>query len=231
MTLEQRYGRVKEELDEYCRQAGRNSDDITLVAVSKTVEVATIAEAIDSGIRTFGENRPDSLLEKQRAHPYAAWHFIGNIQSRRIPDIVSAADMIHSVYKPDHLSRIEAAAKTQGKVQDILLEVNVSGEERKGGIAPKEIHSFLEQAEELSHIRLRGFMTMAPQGDGERARRCFAALRQIKEHVLEELSDSTVIHDLDELSMGMSEDWREAVSEGATIVRIGRAIFDESFIG
>lgn len=231
MTLKQRYDRVKEELDEYCRQAGRNPDDITLVAVSKTVEIAAIAEAIDGGIRTFGENRPDSLLEKQRAHPDAVWHFIGNIQSRRIADIVSAADMIHSVYKPDHLSRIDAAAKKQGKVQDILLEVNVSGEESKGGIPPEEVRSFLKQAEELPHIRLRGFMTMAPQGDAERARHCFAALRQIKEQVSEEFSGSTLIHDLDELSMGMSEDWREAVSEGATIVRIGRAIFDESFIG
>lgn len=229
MALKQQFELIRNELDEYCRHIGRNPHEVTLVSVSKTVGLDVIAEAVTAGIREFGENRPDSLLEKQQAYPDVRWHFIGNIQSRRIKDIVSAADLIHSVYKANHLPLIDAAACAQGKVQDILLEVNISGEQAKGGISPNEIEGFIEQAQDLSHVRIKGFMTMAPQGDKAIAQQCFADLAQLKKEVEEKNSGTEKLQDFNELSMGMSEDWREAVSEGATIVRIGRAIFDESF--
>ena len=229
MTLKKQYDQIRNELDEWCRQLGRNPDEVMLVSVSKTVGLDTIAEAIAAGIEVFGENRPDALLEKQQMYPHATWHFIGNIQSRRIGDIVSAADLIHSVYKVGHLSLINKEACKRGKVQNILLEVNISGEQAKGGISPNEVDDFITQAETLDYVCVRGLMTMAPQGNEDTARQCFADLAQLRRRIIEEHNTVEKIQYLNELSMGMSEDWHEAVSEGATMVRIGRAIFDESF--
>lgn len=223
------YGKLREALDEQCRLLGRDPAAVTLVAVSKTVGIESVESAVSEGARVFGENRPDSLLEKQRAHPELQWHFIGNIQSRRIRDIVAASDLIHSVCKPTHLPKIDERAREIGKVQRILLEVNVSGEETKSGFKPAELPRVLEACDAYDALRVEGLMTMAPQGDLEEARRCFDALAQLRDRCssLEFPRHGRV--ELHELSMGMSEDWKQAVACGATMIRIGRAIFSEDF--
>lgn len=229
MGLAKRYEAIRSEVTETAEQVGRAAEEVRIIAVSKTVDVDTIGEAIEAGVKDFGENRPDALAGKQARYPNATWHFIGNIQSRKIPDIVASADMIHSVYKVSHLSHLEEAARKQGKVQDILAEVNMSGEESKGGLRPDEVPDFVQACMPLEHVRLCGFMTMAPQGDLERAQTCFKELTVLQKEIREQFSDSMISQDLRELSMGMSEDWSEAIAAGATMVRIGRAIFDECF--
>ncbi len=231
MSISQKYLSLKAELGKSCIESGREKDDCLLLAVSKTVGVDEVAQAIDAGAMDFGENRPDQLLEKYEAFPNVRWHFIGNIQSRRIRDIVSCAYLIHSLYKLDHAKKIDRAAFDAGKVQDVLLEVNVSGEESKSGMTPNELPDFVNECLSMENIRLRGLMTMAPQGDLAAANDCFKKLRDLKESTLAALhgSDEKKLAAFDQLSMGMSEDWKQAVSQGSTIVRLGRAIFSEEF--
>lgn len=221
MGIADNYKRVLSELREECEQTGRDPKSVLLLAVSKTTGLEGVEAAMSAGARDFGENRPDELLRKSEAFPDARWHFIGNIQSRRIKDIVRCAHLIHSLYEVRHARKISEAALDAGKVQDVLLEVNVSGEESKGGLAPVDVPAMLAECERLEGIRVRGFMTMAPQGDLSVARECFDGLA--------ELLGGINVPDADQLSMGMSEDWREAVAAGSTIVRVGRAIFSEDF--
>ena len=228
MGITERYAGVKEEVERVCRACGRNPEKVRLVAVSKTVGLEGVEEAYRAGARDFGENRPDQIVPKHAAYPQATWHFIGNIQSRRIHDIVDAATLIHSVYQEKHARKINEVALERGIVQDILIEVNVSGEESKSGVTPAEAETLVRACEDLPAVRVRGLMTMAPQGDLARARECFAGLKALADKIREGLSPDKALS-FDELSMGMSEDWREAIEEGATIVRIGRAIFSDTF--
>ena len=229
MTTKERYERVRAELDEVCRQYGREPEEVTLVAVSKTVGPEDVELALQGGATDFGENRPDQLMVKADQFTQANWHFIGNIQSRRIKDIVPAATLIHSVFKQDHLAKIDAAAQAAGKIQDILVEVNVSGEESKSGLEPDEVCSFLEAADAFGHIRVCGLMTMAPRYDEQTVETTFRGLAELREKLngLQLPHHGQVV--LSELSMGMSEDWQCAIRHGATIVRIGRAIFSDEF--
>ena len=227
MAVAEQYQGVRASLDAVCASCGRDPGEVALVAVSKTTDVVHVAEAMQAGATDFGENRPDELMLKATSLPAARWHFIGNVQSRRIPDIVAHAQLVHSVFKAEHLPKIDRAAAAAGKVQDILIEVNVSGEQAKGGAAPGELGDLLAQAGELEHVRVRGLMTMAPQGDLDVARECFSALRQLRDQANAALPSGMPA--LTELSMGMSEDWEAAVEEGATLVRIGRAVFQEGF--
>lgn len=228
MGVAERYQRVRAELDGVCAACGREPSEVTLVAVSKTVGPEEVGCAIAAGAFDFGENRPDELLRKAAAYPQASWHFIGNIQSRRINDIVAHASLIHSLYQERHAVKIDAAAAALGKVQDVLLEVNISGESSKGGIDPHDASELLSACLKLPHVRVRGLMTMAPQGDPHVAREVFEGLARLRDELRQNL-EPQVAAGFDGLSMGMSEDWREAVAAGATIVRIGRAVFSEGF--
>ena len=229
MSTATRYQHVRSALDEACRQAGRDPQDVLLLAVSKTVDLDQVEEALGAGATAFGENRPDELLRKQAAFPDVEWHFIGNIQSRRIADIVSAATVIHSVCKEAHLAKIDAAAAAIGKVQRVLLEVNVSGEESKSGFAPDEVLGIIERAQGLRHLAIEGLMTMAPRAQAERIEATFSGLQDLERRLNEQLVTCGEQRGLSALSMGMTEDWRVAVLFGTTIVRVGRAIFDASF--
>jgi pyridoxal phosphate enzyme (YggS family) len=228
MSITQQYIDVVRQVRQACLDCGRDPDEVRLVAVSKTVDAARVQDAIDGGAQDFGENRPDQIMEKHAAYPQATWHFIGNVQSRRIRDIVPCAALIHSVCQPAHLAKIDAAAAACGKVQDILIEVNVSGEESKGGVAPEDLPAMLREAARCPQVAVRGLMTMAPQGDLEVARACFARLRDLRDAANANYLPAGMPL-MSELSMGMSEDWRCAIAEGATIIRIGRAIFSEDF--
>ena len=228
MTAKDRYEAVSAELASVCENAGRKATDVVLVAVSKTVSCNEVADAIEGGAHDFGENRPDQLMEKADAFPTCNWHFIGNIQSRRLKDIVGRATLIHSLFEESHARKINDLAREKGIIQDVLIEVNVSGEDSKSGLSPNEVPALLATCNELDHVRVRGLMTMAPQGDAEIARATFAGLARLRDELRSTMSPEQA-ELFSELSMGMSEDWREAIEEGATIIRVGRAIFSDTF--
>lgn len=229
MSTKTRYMKVRKEVDEACARAGRDPEEVLLLAVSKTVDLDQVQEAIEGGAHAFGENRPDELVRKSQAFPDQSWHFIGNIQSRRIPDIVSAADLIHSVSKAEHLPKIDKAASKIGKVQPVLLEVNVSGEESKSGFRPEEVHEVIVGAAKLPSVRIQGLMTMAPRADEEAIEQSFGGLRRLRDELQAQLDDEGIDVTLSDISMGMTEDWPQAIERGTTIVRVGRAIFDSAF--
>lgn len=228
MSFSERYRYILDEIADCCRQAGRDPGEVKLLAVSKTVGDPEISAAIDAGIHSFGENRPDRLQEKALRFPQQSWHFIGNIQSRRISDIVACSHLIHSLYQKHHLLKIDEVAGKLGKVQDVLLEVNVSGEASKSGLRPDVVGDMLAWCADCQNVRVRGLMTMAPQGDLVCARHCFEELAQLRDTLRDNLAPCQAAV-FNELSMGMSEDWREAIGAGTTMVRIGRALFDEGF--
>ncbi len=227
-TAKDRYEQVAASVAEITHNAGRTTEDVTIVAVSKTVGLEEVAQAIEGGANNFGENRPDELMKKADAFPDCTWHFIGNIQSRRIKDIVGRASLIHSLYEKKHAEKINAVAAEMGIVQDVLLEVNVSGEESKSGISPDETKELLFFCESLPHLRVRGLMTMAPRNNRQGEIDTFSGLSNLRSE-LWSLLPVEQAQDFTELSMGMSEDWPVAIEEGATLVRIGRAIFSEDF--
>lgn len=229
MGIEQRYQKALDAVRECALSSGRDPESITLLAVSKTVDVDGAGKAISVGANDLGENRPDELLRKQAIYPDVRWHFIGNIQSRRIPDIVYASSLIHSLYQMKHALKIDQAASEIGKVQDVLIEVNVSGEASKSGVTPEDAPELVKQVSALPNVRVRGLMTMAPQRDRARARACFEDLFALANTIRSELPEEEACT-FDQLSAGMSEDWQEAVAAGSTIVRIGRAIFSDDFV-
>jgi len=228
VVLEQRYAEAVRELAAVCQSVGRDPAEVRMVAVSKTVGPSEVERAIAAGAVDFGENRPDQLMEKADLFPQSRWHFIGNIQSRRIRDIVGRATLVHSLFQESHARKINEVAGERGIVQDVLVEVNVSGESSKSGVAPAEASDLVRICTELSHVRVCGLMTMAPQGDADAAHDAFAGLARLRDELRMSLRSQDAAA-FSELSMGMSDDWRIAVEQGATIVRIGRAIFSDSF--
>lgn len=194
-----------------------------LVAVSKTVGIEEVAFAIEEGIHDFGENRTDELVRKHAAYPEENWHFIGRIQTNKLKDVVGRACLIHSVASIHALDEIEKRASRLGIVQPILLEVNVSGEESKDGFAPAALPEAIAHCGHLESVEVRGLMTMAPLGDASVARATFHGLRCLRDELRARCTSENV--KLDELSMGMSQDFPQAIAEGATIIRLGRSVF------
>ena len=163
------YAEIKKKVDTKIAECGRKLDDVTLVAVSKTVGLDEVQDAINQGATDFGENRPEELVRKAEAFPNVRWHFIGNIQSRQIKNIVPHACLIHSLDKLEHAQKIDKVALEIGKVQKVLVEVNVSGEESKAGLGPEELLQFLEELKSFKNLEVCGLMTMAPIQDEEHA--------------------------------------------------------------
>lgn len=219
------YSRVRDEVEAAARASGRAPESVRIVGVTKTVDAAAAAALYRAGCRDLGENRPEELVRKA-ADPGLAgvvWHLIGTYQRRKVRDTLAAPDWIHSIDSIPLLSAIAARAETLGRVgakaPRLLLQINVSGEESKGGFSPAELPVALAAAESAG-LRPVGLMTMAPldpacgsPGD------VFRALRLLRDRFA---SDDLP---LTELSMGMSGDFVEAIREGATIVRIGTALF------
>ena len=214
-----RYAEIKEQVDARIVECGRSLDDVTLVAVSKTVGLDEVQDAISQGATDFGENRPEELVRKAEAFPKANWHFIGNIQSRQIKNIVPHACLIHSLDKLEHAQKIDKVASEIGKIQKVLVEVNVSGEESKAGLTAEELSQFLEELKSLQNIEVCGLMTMAPIQDAEHA--CLPS----PEEVFRRAHELVVANGLMDLSAGMTNDWADAIKQGSTFVRVGRAIF------
>jgi pyridoxal phosphate enzyme (YggS family) len=224
---------VRRRMAAAAQRAGRNPADATLVAVSKSHPPAAIRAALAHGQRDFGENRFEELHEKATALAALAgeadairWHFIGAIQSRKTAQALRADGkpfaLIHAVDRVKIADRIDRDAKAAGCVVSVLLEVNVSGEASKHGFTPDELRAALPHLAALGNLRLAGLMTMAPFVDNpEEARPVFRALRELRD----ELAATGAGAGLHHLSMGMTNDFEVAIEEGATIVRIGTAIF------
>jgi len=211
---------VYENIRQAAHRANRNGADIQLVAVTKQVSIETAQQAVKLGLKNFGENKAQELLKKSQAIPGVQWHFIGRIQTNKIKYIVPNSEIIHSVWRIKELVEIDKRAYNLKKIQRVLIEVNVSGEDSKAGIRPEDLKSFLKEAERFKNVELIGFMTMAPfVEDPESIRWVFRKLRELRDEY--QRNYPNLVH----LSMGMSNDYEIAVEEGATILRIGTAIF------
>lgn len=224
LILGQRLTEVRQRLADACSRAGRAADSVTIVAVTKTVSVAGARLAAEQGLRHLGENRPQELWRKAAALERSVlWHLIGHLQRNKVERTLPLVHLIHSVDSTRLLDAIEAEAERQGRDVDVLLEVNASGEASKHGFRPEEVPALAGPIGRLRRVRVRGLMTMAAYEDNpQRTRPTFARVRELRDR-LRPLLDAR--HPLDELSMGMSNDYEVAVEEGATLVRLGTVLF------
>lgn len=215
--------KVKGKIEKACWKAGRNPAEITLVAVSKTVDIETVRKAYELGITHFGENRVQELKNKVPLLPEANWHMIGRLQTNKVKDILGKVVLIHSLDRWNLAEEIDKRAKIMDINVSTLLQINIAGEEQKAGLLPDDVEYFLESIGQLSNIRILGFMTMAPLLDNpEEARPVFRELFNLRHKFS---AHNYVNVDLKYLSMGMSQDFDIAIEEGANIVRIGSSIF------
>lgn len=211
-------------IEQSCKRSGRNVDDIKLIAVSKYFGVDAIVEAKNLGLTDFGENRAQELILKfEKLGDSVHWHMIGTLQKNKVKYAVKAAEYIHSVDSPDLVDEINIRAEKIDKVQKILLEVKTSEEETKSGMKiGAEILQLVKRCSESKNINLIGLMTMAPLTDNTNIiRKSFRDLRNLKDRI------NNKGYNLTELSMGMTSDFEIAIEEGATMLRIGSAIFGE----
>lgn len=224
--IELNYREVQENIKKACEKTGRNPEEVTLIAVSKTKPVEMLKEAYDAGARFFGENKVQEIQEKYDKLPEDIhWHMIGHLQRNKIKYIVDKVAMIHSVDSLRLAEAIEAeAAKHQVKVP-ILIEVNVAEEDSKFGLKMAEVLPLLEQISEFSHIEVKGLMTIAPYVENPEDNR--EIFRQLKKLSVDIAAKNINNITMSVLSMGMTGDYEVAVQEGATMVRVGTGIFGE----
>ncbi|MEO1023238.1 MAG: YggS family pyridoxal phosphate-dependent enzyme [Bacteroidota bacterium] len=223
-SIAERIKAVKQRVEQAAVQAGRQAEDVQLIAVSKTKPTPDIEEAIASGQFHFGENKMQELAQKMDAitHPSAQWHMIGTMQSNKIKYIAPRVNWIHSVHKAKYLDEIEKRVP-DGHHVHVLFQVNISGESQKSGCSPDELPRLLEHAAQFSKLSVHGLMGISSMvDDPEQVRSEFSLLRELFEHYRE--FDAPNVS-LTELSMGMSADLEVAIQEGATMVRVGSDIF------
>jgi pyridoxal phosphate enzyme (YggS family) len=213
---------VRQQIAAAAEAAGRDPRTVRLVAVSKTVGPESVRQALAAGQREFGENQVQELLRKAGAlPPECTWHLIGHLQANKVRPAVTAAAFLHAVDSAELLERIDRIAATAPRRPTVLLQINVSGEPTKSGVNPTDAAKLLHGALQCNHLSCRGLMTMAPFGASETdLRQVFGGLRRLRDRLQDECGAA-----LPELSMGMSSDFRVAIQEGATLVRLGTAIF------
>ena len=214
---------IRQRITQACERSGRKEEDILLLGVTKTIGQELIQCAIDEGVCELGENRPQELKDKYPLFEGVKWHLIGHLQTNKVKYIIDKAELIHSVYTEKLAAEIDRQARKINKVQKILVEVNISGEESKGGIEPSRIDDFLKNISEYSNIRISGFMTMAPLGADEVViRDIFRKMHNIYVDISTKKYDNVY---MEYLSMGMSNDFETAIEEGANIIRVGSKMF------
>ena len=217
---------VRERVAEALRKSGLGRDETKILIASKYYTPEQIAVLADAGVELLGENRAEDLLEKQKIFGDAfEWHFIGHLQRRKVRQVTGRVTLVHSVDSPRLIEELAKRAPEEGV--EMLIQVNVSGEESKYGVGEAEIESLLWAAAKTEgKVRARGFMTLAPLVErAEDVRYVFAKLRTIRDRLKDSWSP---YFDLSELSMGMSNDYQVAVEEGATIIRVGRAMIEDA---
>lgn len=223
--IEENVARIREAMANAALSAGRKPEEIALCAATKMNDADAVRRAVAAGVDCCGENRVQELLLKLPLHAYegAPVHFIGNLQTNKTGKVVGRVDLIQSVDRPELLACIEKEAARQNVVQNILIEVNVGGEASKSGFTTESARRIVDELGKYPHIFLRGFMTIPPislhPGDN---RKFFSEMRRLYVDITEKKYDNVC---MEYLSMGMSDDFEDAIAEGSTMVRIGTAIF------
>ena len=223
-SIRENIAAIRAQIDAAARETGRTGADITLVGASKMNDAATCQEAIAAGIDALGENRVQEMTAKLAEDAYrgAPLHFIGHLQRNKVKQVVGKAALIQSIGSPELLAEVDRQAEKLGIVQDILLEVNIGGEEAKSGFAPGAVEQAAAQAKTLAHVRVRGLMTIPPaDATREENMAYFAKVRALYVDISRKMYDNG----LEYLSMGMSGDFADAIRAGANMVRVGSAIF------
>lgn len=224
LTIKENLDNVLSRIKTAAEKSGRKAEDIKLIAVTKTVDVERIKSVYEYGILDMGENRVQELLDKyDKLDSSCRWHLIGHLQTNKVKYIIDKVDLIHSVDSIELAKEINSRAAKLGKKMNILMQVNVSGEESKFGMSPQEVDEFIKIVSEFSNISLRGMMTIAPYAENpEDIRYVFKKLYDIFIDTKQKKLDNVT---MEYLSMGMSNDFEVAIEEGANIVRIGTGIF------
>lgn len=223
-SIRENIATIRAQIDAAARETGRTGADITLVGASKMNGAAACQEAIAAGIDALGENRVQEMTAKLAEDAYrgAPLHFIGHLQRNKVKQVVGKAALIQSVGSPELLAEVDRQAEKLGIVQDILLEVNIGGEEAKSGFAPDAVEQAAAQAKTLAHVRVRGLMTIPPaDATREENMAYFEKVRALYVDISRKMYDNG----LEYLSMGMSGDFADAIRAGANMVRVGSAIF------
>lgn len=219
--MKERFALVLQRIADAAARAGRTPEDITLVAVSKTFPLDVVKAAYELGITHLGENRAQELKQKVAAVGSGPqWHFVGHLQTNKVKQVAGAASLIHSVDRFGLAEALDRRASAMEIRQRVLLEVNVSGEASKHGAEPQSLMRLAEEVARLGSLEVKGLMTMAPlSSEPEDSRPYFAELRELGDRL------ETLLPDATDLSMGMTRDFEIAIEEGATLVRVGEAIF------
>lgn len=222
--LKEQLEQVNQNIQEACDKAKRDRNEVTLIAVSKTKPIEVLQDAYDLGVRVFGENKVQELVDKYEALPKdIEWHMIGHLQTNKVKYIIDKVAMIHSVDSIKLAETIEKEAAKKDCIANILVEVNVAEEDSKFGLKVEEVIPFIEKISTFPHIRVKGLMTIAPfVENAEENRDIFAKLHKLSVDINAKNIDNT---SMSVLSMGMTNDYEVAVEEGATMVRVGTGIF------
>lgn len=226
VDLQERIKEVETRIAEACRKSGRKRDEINVVAVTKYVSVRRAEEALDLGCRHLGENRwPDAKEKWERMNDRAVWHFIGQLQSKKVRHVIDKFRYFHSLDRLSLAGEMEKRAAAAGVTAQCFIQVNVSGEQTKAGLSPDEVPEFAERLNEFEHLRIIGLMTMAPyEPDPEKTRPVFSQLRELRDRLNDE---GRYRQPLPHLSMGMSNDFEVALEEGATWLRLGSVLMGQ----
>ena len=224
--INENISKVRENIVKACEKAGRNPEEVTLIAVSKTKPVSAIEEALLSGTLDYGENKVQELCDKYDVLPKnIRWHMIGHLQRNKVKYLVGKTYLVHSVDSLRLAEQIEKEFAKHNQVCDILVEVNIAQEESKFGIKAKETEELIRKIAKFEHVRIKGLMTIAPYTeDPESNRDYFREIKKLSVDIRDKNIDNV---SMDVLSMGMTGDYMVAVEEGATMVRVGTGIFGE----
>lgn len=222
MCIESRLKDVKARISAAAKECGRAPEDIKLIAVTKTYPIEAMNEAIRLGVTDIGENKPQEIRDKFDNVSPVNWHLIGHLQTNKVKYIIDRCTLIHSVDSIKLMAEIDRQAQNHNRDIDILIQVNISGEESKSGIAPDELPSLLEYAKNLTNTHVKGLMTIAPKCDIDEVSRHFSNMKELFDQTARQSYENVT---MTELSMGMSGDFETAIKHGATMVRIGSLIF------
>lgn len=224
--LQENLLKVQENIRNACEKAGRDVSEVILIAVSKTKPVSMLKEVYDAGIRQFGENKVQELTEKEEQLPKdIRWHMIGHLQRNKVKYIIGKTALIHSVDSLRLAEEISRQSIKQQVITDILVEINIAGEESKFGISNQEAMALVSEIAALPGIHIRGLMTIAPfVSNGEENRVYFRKMKDLSVDIMKQNIDNV---NMDILSMGMTGDYTVAIEEGSTMVRVGTGIFGE----
>ncbi len=223
MSLRERIDSVQMRIAEACKRSERDTQDVRIIAVTKYVSLAATESVIEEGLLHIGENRWQDVKPKWEAfHERATWHFIGHLQTNKVKEVIGKFAYIHSLDRSSLAKELEKQASALGIEVNVFLQVNVSGEQSKYGLAPNELLSFAEEVQKLPHLHVVGLMTMAPyELETEATRPVFRSLRELRD----KLNEARIFpYELKHLSMGMSGDFEVAIEEGATWVRLGSVL-------